>query len=136
VRNAVLLIHHNAIVRSLFRSVLHYNGYQVFTAENDKSGLEQANQSPPDLIILELNLPDVGGLEVISRLKGNVATHNIPVIVCTDRTDSGVRSEALHRGAASILTTPVTPAELLKVVRAYIYTTPPQQVAVSDARPC
>jgi DNA-binding response OmpR family regulator len=113
----VLLIEDSATFRALLSSMLTTQGYSVITAENGKSGILKASAERPNAIILDLSLPDVTGADVLSSLKSNAKTGQIPVIICTASVDGELRDEVVKRGADEIFTKPVTPKDLISALR-------------------
>ena len=102
------------ILRAL-RINLRARGYDVDTATDGASALEQAAGHPPDVVILDLGLPDMDGVEVIGGLRGWTST---PIIVLSGRSDSADKVQALDAGADDYLTKPFGVDELLARLRA------------------
>jgi len=89
------------------------------------SGLETIERlalKPVDLVVLDLNMPDMHGIEVIEFLRGHRSYQNIPVIVLTTRGDSTSRADALAAGATLYLTKPFDPNELMAQARKLLNT--------------
>jgi len=103
-----------AILRAL-RTNLHAHGFAVQTAENGAEALERYERGRPDLIVLDLNLPDVDGSEVIRRVRERGAT---PIIVLSVREAERDKVAALDAGADDYVTKPFGADELLARVRA------------------
>ena len=102
------------ILRAL-RINLRVRGYQVDTAASASQALATAGRHPPDLVILDLGLPDVDGMEVIGGLRGWTT---VPIIVLSGRADSTDKVEALDAGADDYVTKPFGMDELLARMRA------------------
>lgn len=102
------------ILRAL-RINLRVRGYEVYTAENGTVALQEAAHHPPDLVILDLGLPDLDGNEVIAGLRGWT---DAPIIVLSGRTDSADKVQALDSGADDYVTKPFGMDELLARMRA------------------
>ncbi len=102
------------IVRAL-RINLRVREYQVYTAATGAEALKQASRHPPDLVILDLGLPDLEGVEVIEGLRGWTAA---PIIVLSGRADAVGKVEALDAGADDYVTKPFSMEELLARMRA------------------
>lgn len=81
-------------------------GFEVSCADNGKKGLEVVDKIKPDLIILDVRMPDMGGKEVLTRLKKNKETKKIPVLMFTGKDDQADRIEALRLGAYEYVTKP------------------------------
>ena len=102
------------ILRAL-RINLRARGYDVDTATDGASALEQAAGHPPDVVILDLGLPDMDGVEVIGGLRGWTTT---PILVLSGRSDSTDKVQALDAGADDYLTKPFSVDELFARLRA------------------
>jgi two-component system KDP operon response regulator KdpE len=102
------------ILRAL-RINLRVRGYEVDTAATGAQALEMASRHPPDLVILDLGLPDLDGVEVIQGLRGWTSA---PIIVLSGRADSLDKVEALDAGADDYVTKPFAMEELLARMRA------------------
>ena len=102
------------ILRAL-RINLRVRNYEVDTAATGTEALEVAGRHPPDLVILDLGLPDLSGLEVIEGLRGWTS---VPIVVLSGRTDSADKVEALDAGADDYVTKPFSMDELLARMRA------------------
>jgi two-component system KDP operon response regulator KdpE len=108
------------ILRAL-RINLRVRQYEVYTAATGAQALEEAAAHPPDLVILDLGLPDMDGVEVIGGLRGWTAA---PIIVLSGRADSTDKVEALDAGADDYVTKPFGVEELLARMRAAVRRTP------------
>lgn len=112
---AVLVVEDHPTMRGALRAILEAEGYRVREAVDGRSALEQVAADPPDLLILDLNIPIVSGGDVLRRLKAAPATAEIPVVVVTAEGEQG-RADAMASGAAGYLTKPFGPAALLSEV--------------------
>jgi threonine synthase len=101
----VLIVDDHPDSRRLIRRVLEAQGeYLIREAASGAEALADAHRSPPDLIILDLMMPDMDGLEVIGRLKAQPQTANLPVIVVTAKVLSGDEKKRLEGDFARLLT--------------------------------
>ena len=112
------------ILRAL-RINLRARQYEVATAANGAQALDEAAAHPPDLVILDLGLPDMDGVDVIGGLRGWTA---VPIIVLSGRADSTDKVEALDAGADDYVTKPFGMDELLARMRAAVRRTPAAEV--------
>lgn len=112
---AVLVVEDHPTMRGALRAILEAEGYRVREAVDGRSALEQVAADPPDLLILDLNIPIVSGGDVLRRLKAAPATAEIPVVVVTAEGEQG-RADAMASGAAGYLTKPFGPAALLRMI--------------------
>ena len=111
----VILIEDEPQIRRFVRSALEAEGWQVFEAGTAQRGLADAGTRKPDLVVLDLGLPDSDGLEVIRDVRGWSA---VPIIVLSARSDEADKIAALDAGADDYLTKPFGTGELMARVRA------------------
>lgn len=111
----------------LVRKILSAAGYEVIEAEDGLTGLARAKEQQPTLILLDVNLPDIDGLEVARRLKGDDATKAIPLIALTANAMYGDRERCMQAGCNGYVPKPITKSELLNTVAHFI-----QQVEVKS----
>lgn len=105
-----LVIDDEAQLRRLLRLALHGKGYEVVEAENGSLGLNAAVVCKPDVILLDLGLPDMDGVDVLRRLR---EWNDTPVLILSVRDQEKVKVEALESGADDYVTKPFSTAELL-----------------------
>jgi CheY-like chemotaxis protein len=91
-------------------------GARVITAMQGKLGLELARRRRPDLVLLDLHLPDIDGAEVLERLRGDPATREIPVVIVSADATEGQAERLLAAGAAAYITKPIDVPRLLEVL--------------------
>src|SRR5580704_276537 len=113
----VVLIEDEKQIRRFVRASLEAEGISVYEAETGKQGLVEAATRKPDLVIVDLGLPDTDGLEVIRELRGWT---ELPVIVLSARSQESEKVEALDAGADDYLTKPFGVSELLARIRAHL----------------
>ena len=111
----ILVVDDEPSIRTLLKSTLARAGYSVIEAGTAKEAATAAQIDKPDLVLLDLGLPDRDGLEIIAALRGN---DNLPVIVVSAREDSEQKVAALDLGAEDYVTKPFDTEELLARVRA------------------
>ena len=104
-------------MRRLAELSLRKGGYELFSARNGREAVELALRQLPDLIILDMSMPELDGLGALKELKQNAATQNIPVIMLTARGHELARQDAETSGASLFLTKPFSPSQLLAEVR-------------------
>lgn len=114
---SVLLVDDEAQIRRFLRAGFEMDGFNVQDAENGSEGIKNATMRPPDLIILDLALPDVDGSEVLARLR---SWSNVPVIVLSVRSNEDEKVKLLQLGADDYVVKPLGMAELLARSRAAI----------------
>ena len=114
-RQRILVVEDDPAVRNLVTTALDLHGYDVERAETGELAVMEAASRNPDLIMLDLGLPDIDGVEVISKIRGWSA---VPIIVISARTEDSDKIGALDAGADDYLTKPFSVEELLARVRA------------------
>lgn len=110
----ILLIEDEANIRNLIKTILEASGYRVILAETGQIAKTLYASYMPDLIILDLGLPDIDGMEVLEHVRKSSLT---PIIVLSARTDENDKVTALDNGANDYITKPFGTAELLARIR-------------------
>lgn len=117
VRQQILIVDDYAGARYYRSRVLSEAGYEVFEASTGEQGLELAAALKPALVVLDVNLPDIDGIEVCEKLKSNPTTATIPVIQVTGAWRSEeARQRGMASGANAYLVEPIDAATLLRQV--------------------
>lgn len=111
----ILVVEDESNIRSFVQTILESNGYQVLTAGSGRSGQLLFASHRPDLVVLDLGLPDMDGIKLIETVRQVNAT---PIIVLSARADESDKVLALDQGANDYITKPFSTAELLARVRA------------------
>lgn len=111
----ILLIEDSSYMRSVIRSFLNPDGYEILEAENGYKGLQIIHERSPDCLILDLIIPDMDGLKVLKAL--NDQRSKIPVIVVTADIQESVRRQCLELGAKAFVNKPPKKEELRNMVR-------------------
>lgn len=112
-RKKILLIEDETVMAQLFKTRIESMGsYEVFMAENGANGLDAAKRLKPDLIFLDILLPDIDGFEVLKRLKKSKNTANIPVVMLTALSDEKSKIKAVESFSEGYLVKPVEPGAL------------------------
>lgn len=116
----ILLVEDNAVNRRLAEFLLRSNGYQVLAATTAQEAFDLLKAEKPDLILMDIQLPGMNGLDVTKRLKEDPATRDIPVLAVTSYAMKGDREKALAAGCAGYITKPIDKTILLKEVAALL----------------
>jgi CheY-like chemotaxis protein len=114
----VLVVDDEAPIRGVLREFLGGVGYQVMEASNGEEALVLAEQERPDLVLLDIRMPELDGVATCTRLKGNKKTHSIPIIIATAHGDT--LAEALEAGADDFVNKPFQLEEIELRVRSLL----------------
>lgn len=116
-RYQVLVVDDNPDLRAYVSNILQRQGYQVRTAHNGAVGVELAQTYNPDLIVTDLMMPEVNGLDLIRQIRAEPEMAGIPIVLLTAKVDEETRIESAERGADAYLSKPFNDRELLAEVR-------------------
>ena len=106
-RHRILYIEDNPDNRMLIRRVLQAAGYEVIEAADGRAGLRQAADARPDLILMDINLPEIDGYELTARLKQVPSLNRIPIIAVTANVMKGDREKTLAAGCDGYIQKPI-----------------------------
>jgi DNA-binding response OmpR family regulator len=116
----ILIVDDERDNRELLSVILAHEGFAVATAGGGEEALAAVAVAPPDLILLDLMMPGMSGYDVVARLKANIVTENIPIIIVTALHDRAARTLAVNAGADDFLTKPVDRAELCARIKSLL----------------
>ena len=113
----ILVVDDDPLMHRLYQHHLERAGYQMVSARTGREALDAAARQPPQLIVMDIMMPDMDGLEALRELKKGDATKAIPVIVITANGHHIARKESESCGAAVFLTKPFSPMQLLTEIK-------------------
>ncbi|MBM4262073.1 MAG: response regulator [Deltaproteobacteria bacterium] len=116
----ILLVEDNPDFQEIFVTMAQHLGYEVVRAESGMEGIVIASTERPDVIVMDLMLSGLDGIETTRLLKNNRATRDIPVVVCTALIDDQHRAAALQAGASDYLPKPLGVAALGGTLGKYV----------------
>ena len=116
----ILVVEDTPSNSELVSDLLELHGYQVDVVPHAADAFRRLGEGRPDLIIMDVQLPEIDGLEATRRLKGNPATRHIPVVALTAYGMPGDRERALAAGCAGYITKPIDKAAFLREVAAHL----------------
>ena len=125
VSELVMVIEDEKEIRDLVRYNLEKAGYRVAAAADGEEGLKQLFASRPDVLVLDLMLPGINGLEIVREVRGEPLTHDLPVLILTARSAEMDKLLGFEQGADDYLTKPFSPRELVARVGALLRRTKP-----------
>ena len=116
----ILIVDDNEKNRKLLRVLLTHSSYEVLEAENGKEGVTMARENIPGLIIMDIQMPVIDGIEALKLIKEEPSTMNIPVIAITSYAMSSDREKFLKEGFDSYISKPIHTKEVLEVIRQFL----------------
>jgi DNA-binding response OmpR family regulator len=116
----VLLIEDEPNIAEAIRFILGRNGWQVFVQTDGREGLAAVSTVRPDLVILDLMLPGMSGMEVLLHLRRDPLTHDLPVMMLTAKGQGRDRDAATRAGVSAFMTKPFANSDMVAAVRALL----------------
>jgi len=113
----ILYVEDNEFNRKIVRDLLARTSYRLIEATDGEAGMAMALQEVPNLILMDIQLPKISGLDATRRLRADARTAQIPIIAITSYALSGDDQKALDAGASAYLAKPYSPRELLDLIR-------------------
>ena len=114
----VLVVDDSKVMREMIVACLRPQpGLDFSHAASGLEAIEKLSLDAFDLVVLDLNMPDIGGIEVLEFVRGQDKLRNLPILVVTTRGDEGSRARALQAGASRFMTKPFSPDAILGEVR-------------------
>ena len=109
----ILLVEDNEDNRIIYATALRYAGYNVLEAVTGTQGVQQARDNQPDLILMDISVPELDGWEATALLKADPRTQHIPVVAVTAHALPGDEERSLQAGCDGYLAKPIPPASLI-----------------------
>ncbi len=116
----ILVVEDNETNMYLIRFMLEKNGYEVIEAREGAVGVELAIKEKPDLIIMDIQLPDIDGLEATKRIRASEADSDIPIIALTSFAMAGDRERALAAGCTGYIEKPINPDTFIAEIEKFL----------------
>lgn len=113
----VLTVDDSATVRSVLRMTLEREGYEIIEAENGKRALEIFPDTGVDMVVTDLNMPEMDGIDLIKEVRKKPGARFMPIIMLTTESQPEKKQEGKKAGASGWITKPFKPEQLLAVVR-------------------
>jgi two-component system cell cycle response regulator DivK len=115
----VLYVEDNEFNRKIVRQLLARTSYRLMEAVDGESGVAMAAEHTPDLVLMDVQLPKLSGLDATRAIRSDPRTAHVPVIVVTSFALSGDESKAMAAGASAYLAKPYSPRELMALIRRF-----------------
>lgn len=119
-RNKVLIVEDNELNMKLFEDLLSAHGYLTFKTRDGRHVLELAREHKPDLIIMDIQLPEVSGLEVTRWLKAEADLKNIPIVAVTAFAMKGDEEKIRQGGCEDYISKPIAIGDFIQIVQKYL----------------
>ena len=116
----VLLVEDNEDNLLIYSTILRHSGYAVVEARDGQAGIDAAKKEHPGLILMDVSIPVIDGLEATRRLKADPATKDIPIIALTAHALASDQQKALEAGCDSYIAKPAEPRAVVAAVREYL----------------
>jgi len=113
----ILYVEDNQMNRQIVRDLLKRTKYQLIEAYDGEAGVAKALEARPDLILMDIQLPKISGMDAMRRLRSEAATAATPIIAITSFALSGDQQKATDAGATAYLAKPYSPRDLIALIR-------------------
>jgi DNA-binding response OmpR family regulator len=112
----VLVVDDDELTLEILDTILDLEDFQVQTVRNGAGALAAIADAPPDVVVLDVMMPDIDGLEVCRRIRADVGSRDIPIVLLTARDQAVDRREGLAAGADAYVTKPFSPLKLIETI--------------------
>jgi two-component system chemotaxis response regulator CheY len=116
----ILIVDDSASMRQLVTFALKDAGFEVFAAVDGKDALGKLNGKKVDMVVTDLNMPQMDGIELIKQLRSSSATKFTPVVMLTTESQESKKQEGKQAGASGWVVKPFTPEKLIEVIKKFV----------------
>ena len=116
----ILYVEDNFQNRRLIKKLVNFNGYEFLEAEDGLQGIAIATQEHPDLILMDINLPGIDGMEATTRIKSTSELRDIPIIALTANAMRGDRERIMAAGCDGYLQKPIETVKVIEMIQRFI----------------
>lgn len=116
----ILIVDDDPLLCDTLEEALTEAGYECYSVLSGREALRYLESELPDLILLDINMPDVSGFEIARHVRADPRTGQLPIIMLTIRLDAASRKRGMEAGADDYLTKPITTSELIERIRAVL----------------
>lgn len=113
----ILTVDDSRTIREMLKHTLEHAGFSVFQAEDGQQGLEVLDQSAPDVIVTDINMPRLDGFGFIEGVRRDSRWRGVPILVLTTESDAAKKARARQAGATGWIVKPFNPGKLIEAVR-------------------
>ena len=122
ISSTVLVVDDDELTRQLLRSLLEKDeGYRVLFAENGTEALKLAASTPPDVVLLDISLPEMDGMEVLGRIRATPELRGLPVIALTAHAMKGEQEKCVASGMNDYITKPIKRDIMFEKIKAWVF---------------
>jgi len=133
---SILVVDDSKVMRGMIVACLRAEPGLTFShAASGLEAIEKLSLEPFHLVVLDLNMPDIGGIEVVEFIRSQDKLRSLPIIIVTTRGDEASKSRALAAGANRFMTKPFTPDSILGEVRSLLYVSQAAEKGTSEVHP-
>lgn len=115
-----LVVDDSASMRQMIASIIQSAGHTVLAAENGRDAIEKLGDAKVDIVITDLNMPEMDGIELIKTIRSMAAHKFVPIIMLTTEAQAEKKQEGKQAGASGWIVKPFSPAQLLDVVKKFV----------------
>ena len=119
-QRTILIVDDEEDVLDLLQLVFETSGFEVRRAATGKSAVSSAYEQPPDVVLLDVMMPEMDGWQVLRTLKGDERTRHIPVVMLSARAERRDKMIGLQEGAEGYIAKPFSPAEVVREVQSFL----------------
>jgi DNA-binding response OmpR family regulator len=119
-KRTILIVDDEEDVLDLLQLVFETSGFAVRRAATGKSAVSIAYEEPPDVVLLDVMMPEMDGWQVLRTLKGDERTRNVPVVMLSARAERRDKMIGLQEGAEGYIAKPFSPAEVVREVQSFL----------------
>jgi len=116
----ILVIEDNENNLYLIRYIFEKNGFEVIEAMDGISGVNKAIEEIPDMILMDIQLPDINGLEATQRIRNSEEAKDVPIIALTSYAMTGDREKSIAAGCTGYIEKPINPQTIMEEIEAYL----------------
>jgi two-component system alkaline phosphatase synthesis response regulator PhoP len=117
-RHKILIVEDDSILQNMYKVKFIVEGFEVHTADNGKDALERAHIGKPDIVLLDILMPRLNGLEALAEIRRDPAIKDVPVVMLTNLSNIDKMEQAINLGAAGYLVkSATTPQQVLEFVK-------------------
>jgi CheY-like chemotaxis protein len=120
VSKKILIVDNEKLIRKLHRAIIEHAGYEAIEAEDSKQGIQLAKEHIPNLILMDIQMPLMGGIEAVKILKSDPITKDIPVIAVTFVDEKVYKEKLLEQGFNDFISKPADIKDILNTIKSIL----------------